>query len=139
MHQNGLGHCAFAICAWRPVGLRVGGREEENGPHRRGAARTSYSDLFYVVVFAFVGSRRPDRVFGAVLLLVSPPLPFLVLGQVGTHGSGHSAHVNLVTDCGTCEVGVFLKRLPRIVAGAIQVGHKSADTEKPMQVCGFHR
>src|ERR1700730_1705311 len=66
-------------------------------------------------------------------------LSFLVLGQVGTHGSGHLAHVNLVADCGTCEVGVLRKRLLGVVAGAIQVGNKSADTEKAMQVCGFHR
>ena len=35
--------------------------------------------LFYLVVLAFVGSRRPDRVFGEVLLLVSPPFVFLFL------------------------------------------------------------
>src|SRR5438552_17441965 len=55
-------------------------------------------------------------------------LRFLVLGQVGTHGSGHSAQVNLVADRGTCEVGTLCKRLLGVVARAIQVGNKSADT-----------
>src|SRR5437899_3039510 len=42
------------------------------GPHK-------LSGLFYLVVLAFVGSRRPCRVFGEVLLLVSPPFVFLFL------------------------------------------------------------
>ena len=38
----------------------------------------------------------------------------------------------------TGKIRVFLKRLPRVVAGAIQVGDESADNEKAMEVCSFH-
>jgi hypothetical protein len=44
---------------------------------RRGPPKLS--ELFYLVVLAFEGSRRPGRVFGEVLLLVSPPFVFLFL------------------------------------------------------------
>ena len=37
-----------------------------------------------------------------------------------------------------CKVGVFRECLPRVVAGAIQVGDKSADNEKTMEVGGGH-
>ena len=58
--------------------FREGGRDKKwAAPTRRGPHKLS--GLFYLVVLTFVGSRRPDRVFGEVLLLVSPPFVFLFL------------------------------------------------------------
>src|SRR6266478_6219393 len=46
--------------------------------------------------------------------------------------------IDLVSSGSAREIRVFAERLPRIVAGAIQVGHESADNEEAVQVCGFH-
>jgi hypothetical protein len=107
---------------------------KKNGPQPTRRGPRKLPGLFYLVVLAFVGSRRPNRVSGEVLVFVSPPFVFLVLGQLGTHGSGHSSHVNLVADCSTCEIGVVRKRLLGVIAGAIQVGHQSADNEGTVEV-----
>ncbi len=58
-------------------GGRAGVKKERAAPTRRGPHKLSR--LFYLVVLAFVGSRCPDRVFGEVLLLVSPSFVFLFL------------------------------------------------------------
>jgi hypothetical protein len=60
------------------------------------------------------------------------------LGQLGAHGSAYFGYVNLVADCGTCEVRVFCKRLLRVVGGAIKVGHERADNEETANVRGLH-
>ena len=61
------------ILGRKEAGLRVGGREsKKNGPHRRGAGRTNHFDLFYLVVFPFDSSHRPDRVLGEVLVFFTP-------------------------------------------------------------------
>ena len=36
-----------------------------------------------------------------------------------------------------CEVGVLIKRLPRVIAGAIKIGNESAVNEETVKVCGF--
>src|SRR5437879_11865208 len=67
------------LCAGRafPKGFgRAGGTKKWAAPTRRGPHKLS--GLFYLVVLAFVGSRRPDRVFGEVWLLASPPSGFLI-------------------------------------------------------------
>jgi hypothetical protein len=50
----------------------VGGGKKRTAP--MGADRTNYSDLSYLVVFAFDGSHRPDCVFGGVLPFFAPAL-----------------------------------------------------------------
>ena len=52
---------------------------------RKGAARTNYCDLFYLVVFVFDGSRCSDRVAGEVLLLFAPAfMSFFFLNSART-------------------------------------------------------
>ena len=52
-----------------------------------------------------------------------------------SNGCGDVCGIDLVPPCCACEVGVLLKRLPRVVAGAIDVRNKSAHYEKPIEVC----
>jgi hypothetical protein len=56
----------------------AGGRRKKRAAPK-GAARTNYLDLFYLVVFAFDGSRRPDCVFGEVLPFLGPAFVSLFL------------------------------------------------------------
>jgi hypothetical protein len=56
-----------------------------------------------------------------------------------SNGCGDVCGIDLVPPCRACEVGVLLKRLPRVVAGAIQVGNKSAHSEETVKVGGLHR
>ena|SRR5712671_1107143 len=50
--------------------------------------------------------------------------------HLGTHDYGYLRYINLVPRHGTSEIRVLLKRLPRIITGAIQVRHKSGHNEK---------
>lgn len=57
----------------------------KKGPHRRGAARTNYSDLFYFVVFAFDGARPRGGVWGEVLFsLVAAFVSFFLVNSART-------------------------------------------------------
>ncbi len=55
-----------------------------------------------------------------------------------SNGCGDVCGIDLVPPCRACEVGVLLKRFPRVVAGAVQVGNESADNEKTLEVRGGH-
>jgi hypothetical protein len=49
-----------------------------------------------------------------------------------------SCGIDFVPRSRTCEVRVFRKRLPRVVARTIQVGNEGADNKKAIYVCGFY-
>src|SRR5205823_13695594 len=60
------------------------------------------------------------------------------LGQLPLDRCACACNINAVEGSGACEVGVFRKGLPRVVARAIQVGRESADNEETVHVGGFH-
>jgi len=58
--------------------------------------------------------------------------------QFGSDGCCELRGVDLVPARSACEVGVLRKRLPRVVARAIQIGDKSANHKKMNEVGGTH-
>jgi len=84
--STSLGRIQFIGRFSRFVEFRVGGREKKSGPHRRGAAHTNYSDLFYLV-FSPSTARAGLIACSAKFLDFFAPAFVFLLGQFGTNRS----------------------------------------------------
>jgi hypothetical protein len=60
-------------------------------------------------------------------------------GKLCAYDRGYLPRIELVSCSRTSKIRVFLKRLLRVVAGAIQVGHEGANNEETAKVGGLHR
>jgi hypothetical protein len=107
---------------------RVGMNCTQSQATNREAKLKTCASRTLVIQFYFDRLRRAD-------LAVVGRLPLfrrLVFGfrQLRSDGCTYLRGIELVPRCGVGKIRSFLKRLPRIVTGAIQVGYKSADNEE---------